>query len=194
MVRGNWTHGQSHLPEYKVWCGIIARCENPKNKSYGLYGGRCITVCERWRKNFCAFLEDMGHRPHGDSIERRDGAMGYTPENCRWATPPEQSRNKRNNRTITFCGETLLVLDWAHRMGLPLGTLRKRLRLGWSVERALKTPSSRSLNNSLRKLSEHDVAIIRELSAQGIMEKSLAKRFGVAHATINAVIWRRTHV
>jgi hypothetical protein len=88
--------GMSATPEYMAWSGARQRCHNPKNPAYYRYGGRGIEVCDRWRNNFAAFLEDMGRRPSADhSLDRKDNDKGYEPGNCRWATMIEQQHNRR---------------------------------------------------------------------------------------------------
>lgn len=82
-------------PTYYSWNSMIQRCTNPNNEKWHLYGGRGITVCERW-KDFRNFLEDMGERPKGKTIDRRDSNGNYEPNNCRWATPKEQFYNIKN--------------------------------------------------------------------------------------------------
>ena len=79
---------------YRSWCDMIQRCTNPRRDNYERYGGRGITVCERWM-TFANFLADMGERPDGTSIDRIDNYRGYEPGNCRWATAIEQAQNKR---------------------------------------------------------------------------------------------------
>lgn len=90
------THGQSNTPEYNTWMAMKNRCLYPTSQSYVRYGGRGITVCKRWLQSFPAFLSDMGRKPSPKhSIDRIDNDLGYMPSNCRWATPSQQSLNRR---------------------------------------------------------------------------------------------------
>ena len=86
-----------HHPLYATWQAMIRRCYSPSEASYRNYGGRGIGVCEEWRNDFWSFVRDMGDRPKGTSIDRIDNDMWYEPSNCRWATPVEQTRNRRCN-------------------------------------------------------------------------------------------------
>lgn len=121
---------------YTAWCNMLQRCLNPKVKNFSDYGGRGIQVCERWLK-FENFFADMGECPPGMSIDRRDNNGNYEPDNAQWATRQMQNRNQRRIRPITFNGETLLVTEWAERLGLNRRTLVDRLNKGWPIERAL---------------------------------------------------------
>lgn len=136
------THGRRKTPEYKAWQSLIRRCYNQNDAGYHRYGGRGITVCDRWRKSFALFFEDMGPRPSAShSIERQNNNKGYCKENCCWATPPVQTRNRRSNVMITFDDRTMCLADWAIECNLRTDTLWRRLnRLDWSIERALTTP------------------------------------------------------
>lgn len=136
------THGMEHTTEYRSWCHLKERCYNTGTKNYADYGGRGITVCDRWRNDFSAFYADMGLKPTAEhSIDRIDNDGPYSPENCRWATSLEQKRNRRTVRHITVNGETRLLREWAAIYGFRTWkTLDTRLRLGWSIERALTTP------------------------------------------------------
>ena len=124
---------------YYSWEKMRERCRNQNHKDYHHYGGRGIKVCRRW-DSFTAFLSDMGKRPPGTSIDRIDNSGDYTPENCRWATRSEQMRNSRRNRMLTYRGETLCIAEWTERLGFKKSTLRRRLDIGWSVEKSIETP------------------------------------------------------
>jgi hypothetical protein len=150
-VSGNTTHGMSRTPIYRLWRAMLRRCNDPKNKRFDSYGGRGIKVCERWL-DFSAFYADMGNRPHGMSLDRIDNDGNYEPSNCRWATPVQQSRNKRPFRkkgAITFAGKKMGLAWWARETGISSDTISRRLELGWSVERTLTTPLRRQRNNRL---------------------------------------------
>ncbi len=133
-------HGMSRSPTYKTWEDMIGRCLRPSSTHYARYGGRGITVCERWR-SFSHFLEDMGEKPDGLTLERIDNDKGYFNDNCRWATRHEQARNRCDTRTLTCRGETMCLTDWAARLGIHPTALEARLKNGWTIESALTTPS-----------------------------------------------------
>lgn len=125
-------------PTYQSWLGIKARCADPDNP---YYGGRGITVCERWERSFDDFLADMGEAPPGTSIERVNNNGNYEPGNCRWATRVEQSQNRSCAITITVHGETLNLAEWSRRTGVDYHCLYKRIvTLGWSPEAAIPRP------------------------------------------------------
>lgn len=98
MATFGLTHG--HSPKgspsrtYRSWQAMITRCHNPNAKYFGRYGGRGISVTKPWRESFESFLNDMGERPEGRTLDRIDGRFGYFASNCRWATPKEQANNK----------------------------------------------------------------------------------------------------
>lgn len=122
---------------YSIWSGMITRCTNPAAINYANYGGRGITVCERW-KSFENFFADMGEPATGTTLDRKDNERGYEPGNCRWATRAEQANNTRINHHITAFGETLTVSQWAERIGVKYQTLYARItRRGWSPEKSL---------------------------------------------------------
>lgn len=145
-IKAHITHGMTNkTPEYGIWMKIIARCTNPNDHSYNNYGGRGITICERWRHNFKAFLEDMGPRPSPEhSVDRFPDHNGnYEPSNCRWATIKEQARNKRSNRLVTYRGKEMCLSEACELAGIDYKSTHQRIsKLGWSVERALSTKTT----------------------------------------------------
>lgn len=142
VKQSNTKHGHNTNKKsrtYQSWISMVQRCINPKCKHYKNYGGRGISVHERWLK-FENFLEDMGEAPEGLSIDRINNNLGYSKENCQWATRKEQSRNKRNNRFITLNGQTKCIAEWSEETGIKYDTLFSRLHNGWSVVKTLITP------------------------------------------------------
>lgn len=135
----NIKHGMSGTNEYKAWHMMVQRCTNPKNHKWARYGGRGITVCERWL-SFENFREDMGPRTPGLTVDRRDNDGNYEPGNCRWATPMEQGNNRGNHRHVQVGGERLTATQASRRLGPNKHTVSRRLRDGWTVERAVSQP------------------------------------------------------
>lgn len=133
------THGKTGSLTHTRWLVMRRRCSNPKTTGYENYGGRGIKVCERWA-DYSSFLADMGECPPGMTIDRIDSDGNYEPENCRWATKLTQARNTRANHVLEFNGQTKCLEEWAEEYGMSSRSLMSRLRLGWSVEKALTTP------------------------------------------------------
>ena len=135
-------HGMWGTPEYRSWDAMLQRCYNHQHRSWANYGGRGITVCERWRNSFEAFYADMGNKPTlQHTIDRYPEKSGnYEPGNCRWATRKEQQRNTRTNHLLTFRGETLTMAEWAERLGFGDWIIESRLRRGWTIEKTLTLP------------------------------------------------------
>lgn len=126
------------------------RCFNPKHANYHRYGGRGITVCERWLHSFENFFEDMGEKPEGHDLDRKRNNGNYEPGNCRWLLHKRNSRNRSDNRLLTYQGQTRTLAEWVEISGLSLSTLQGRVAMGWTDEQILSTPArSRSSNTSL---------------------------------------------
>jgi hypothetical protein len=145
----NLKHGKSKdrtCSEYRIWTGMWRRCTNQNSGDWPGYGGRGITVCERWR-SFEVFFADMGCRPPGTTLDRIDNNGNYEPGNCRWATKEEQNGNRRTSVILEYRGKRQSLSAWAREVGLHKSTISMRLRAGWSVEAALT-----------RKLKEREVA------------------------------------
>jgi len=124
-------------PLYNIWKAIRDRCNNPRNKGYKNYGGRGISVCDRW-DDFTVFLSDVGERPSpASTLDRINNNGNYEPANVRWASRRQQSRNTRHNRIITVFGESKCQADWEVGSGLPVDSRRRR---GWCDECAVTKP------------------------------------------------------
>lgn len=135
--RAMWTthglkrSGVAPTPEYTCWAHMRRRCSDPKSPDFKNYGGRGIKVCQRWQ-DFALFLTDMGTRPAGHTIERKNNDADYSPENCVWATRAEQNQNKRNVLHLPAYGEQLTIRQIVSRSGLGYACIYKRFRKGLS--------------------------------------------------------------
>lgn len=135
------THGAWGNPLFTVWKGMMSRCYKPQDKRYSQYGGRGISVCDRWH-NINIFIDDMSssYRPNLQ-LDRIDNDGSYSPENCKWSTRTEQARNKSNNIKLTFEGQTKCLSEWAEITGICIGTLWDRLIVRkWDTMKTLTTP------------------------------------------------------
>lgn len=123
------THGKSRTLIYMIWTSMKQRCENPNNKDYKEYGGRGVKVCDEWHI-FEKFLNDMGEKPKGLSLDRKDVNGDYCKDNCRWATNDEQANNTRQNVNINYKDKTQTLSQWAKELNLNYGTINSRYRKG----------------------------------------------------------------
>lgn len=139
--------------EYKTWDGIKERCFNPNSTSYSNYGGRGVTMCEKWRHSFEEFFSYVGARPSSlHSIDRWPNRYGnYEPGNVRWATAVQQGRNKRTNRIVNYDGVSVCLVEAAEMAGLPYYIVKNRIYKGWSVEQALAEPVNEEKVNAWRR-------------------------------------------
>lgn len=136
-------HGESKSPTYLSWVGMRRRCIREDRPHWGDYGGRGIRICDRW-ESYENFVADMGERPAGCTLDRIDNDGDYEPSNCRWATPSEQSRNRRSNRPITVDGETRTIVEWSELSGVHRSTIWRRLKRGWAPREAVFAPLAAS--------------------------------------------------
>jgi hypothetical protein len=126
---------------YYSWVSMKTRCYNPNHPSYDNYGGRGITVCDRWKDSFNNFLADMGERPKGMTIDRIDNNKNYEPSNCQWASNKQQHNNKRSNHLITYQDRTQTLTQWAEELNINRATLYSRINTHrWNVAKAFTTP------------------------------------------------------
>lgn len=133
-------HGGCGTLTYARWKSMMARCYNKNATNYQYYGAKGIAVCAKWH-SFSVFRSEMGECPDKSmTLDRVDSKKNYEPGNCRWVTQADQNRNRSYCVHITFNGDTKIVEDWAKLLNISANTLRQRLYLGWSVEKALTTP------------------------------------------------------
>lgn len=127
-------------PTGRSWSAMHARCVARSGRDSKNYRERGISVCERW-SSFDNFLADMGERPPGTTLERRENDGDYTPSNCVWADGRTQHNNKRSNRWIEFGGERRTLAQWARHLGMRTNTLHMRIGVhAWPLEKAFTTP------------------------------------------------------
>lgn len=137
------THGEgtNRTVEYDTWAHMIRRCHTPTTAFFENYGGRGITVCDRWRYSYENFLADMGRRPSAKhSLDRIDNDGNYEPSNCRWTTSTVQLNNTRRNHVVEFQGKTQTLTQWERELDLPRNMLQSRLKSGWPIEQAFTLP------------------------------------------------------
>ncbi len=132
----------------RIWKQMRQRCLNPNASAFGRYGGSGITVCDEWQ-DFEAFHKWAMSNGYKETLEidRIDNSLGYCPANCRWATPKEQSNNRRNNHLLYHRGVTRTMSEWANELGFTRGTINSRINiLKWPTAKALSTPARRKRN------------------------------------------------
>ena len=140
VAQQSYKHGLTQHPIYGTYHQMKNRCYNPNDSRYRDYGGRGITICSKWRYSVVNFLDDMGERPPGTTLDRIDNDGPYSPENCRWATSYQQGSNTRKNHWLEHDGQRLTVAQWARRLNVNQSTIYSRLRYGWSISDALTRP------------------------------------------------------
>ena len=139
------SHGKSGTPIYAIWRSMIQRCYDANSHAYHRYGGRGISVCDSWR-TFEGFYADVGDRPIGKSLERKDVNGNYSPNNVIWADAKTQANNRRSNVLLEHNGKKQTMQQWCDELGLKIGTVWARINnYGYSVEKAL-TPGWRAKN------------------------------------------------
>lgn len=133
------THQMSKTAIYRIWAGMVNRCENPNEPAFAEYGARGITVSPEFR-TFEGFYAIMGERPKGMTLERKDNNRGYNPDNVIWADRTAQARNRRTNRLLTIDGQTKTLTEWCIIYGVSQGRVKYRLQRGMSLIDAFTKP------------------------------------------------------
>jgi hypothetical protein len=132
--------------EYRAWQGMKMRCGNPNYYLFHRYGGRGITICDRWLHSYENFYADMGKRPSSKhSINRINNDGNYCPENCEWALPKVQARNTSKQVWLQIGDESHRMCEWAELTGTPVYRISPRLRAGWCVRCAVHVPVGRGI-------------------------------------------------
>lgn len=172
---------------YIAWSNMVQRTTNPKHKHFGAYGGRGIGVCERWLL-FPNFLEDMGDKPDGLTLERIDNDQGYCPENCRWATRRDQTRNRRNTLRVQFRGTETTLGEVADKFSIPYHSIYNLLRDGYGLEEivAIRTQTKDDMihkNTPIPEQRETHQAVAKEMKiGDSVIFGSRAKAKGMQQA------------
>jgi hypothetical protein len=134
------THGKSYHPLFPIWRAMIQRCQDQKSNNYDLYGGRGISVCDRWLdvNNFIADMSN-GYKK-GLQIDRIDNNGNYTPENCRWVTRKENCNNRRSNKLIEYKGVKRNITEWTEILGIRKAVLTYRLNNWKDIDKIFNQP------------------------------------------------------
>jgi hypothetical protein len=141
--------GRSKHPLWGVWHAMMGRCYYPSTTKYSYYGGRGIGVCERWR-DFWSFVEDMSPRPDGHFLDRIDNNLGYSLQNCRWATKDTHHNNKRDAVILEWKGRSMTIAQWSRELSIHPKTIGLRIARGWCIEDALGAPLMRGRRKDIR--------------------------------------------
>lgn len=137
-------HGMTKTPEYVSWSTMRARCNDKTHEKYPLYGGRGISVCDRWANSFMNFYADMGKKPtHKHQLDRIDNDGNYEPNNCQWLTNKENNRKRSDCHFLEHMGQRKCLSEWAEILGVDQQTISSRLTRGWSIEKTVTTPRLR---------------------------------------------------
>lgn len=192
-------HGHSSKsgasPTYATWLAMKIRCNRPYAHNYHLYGGRGISICERWG-DFVCFLADMGDRPEGKTLDRIDPNGNYEKDNCRWATSKEQSRNRRDSITTEIDGVSMNLVDIADHFEVPRTTVYRRYHQGLRefdlIDRDNRNKYRCGERCGASKLKKDEVLEIRALFNTGVAQADIAETFSVSRPTISEIINRKT--
>jgi hypothetical protein len=183
-------------PTHVTWRKMRERCICKTSTQWKWYGGRGITVCDRWLNSFEAFLEDMGERPEGTTLDRIDPNGNYEPSNCRWASRDVQARNARHVQRVVYEGEEVLLRELCERLGAPWSRTYQRLRAGYPIDVALKAPENskrKTFTGEPRGTAKLTVEQVNHIRFSGKTVKALAAELGVSHGCVAKVKQHQTY-
>lgn len=161
LLKRNTSHGKRFTRPYRCWLNMKNRCNNPRSADFHNYGGRGISVCERWRNSFEAFIEDVGEGEAFLSLDRIDVNGNYEPGNVRWASAITQGNNRRGNTILTVHRQADTVSMWSRKTGIGVNTLLSRIRRGWSHEDVvLKPVDTRIWEGKMRAMDKRKKFIV----------------------------------
>lgn len=167
------THGMRYTKTYSSWIEMNKRCNNKNHASYKWYGAQGISVCDSWKNSFVNFFEDMGECPIGMSIDRIDNDLGYSKENCRWATDKEQTHNRKCQEFYEHDGLKLTLPEWSEKLGINYRTLNSRIkRTGLSFSDAISHSFGKITECGMKKIKQ---AVTKSNIARGDKTVSAGK-------------------
>jgi len=181
------THKKSGTHLYRVWQGMKARCNNPRNHRYNRYGGRGIKVCSEWENNFESFYSWANTNGYQDdlTIDRIDNDGNYTPGNCRWASRRTQSRNRSSNVLVEHKREKMTLIQLSEETGVPYSTLSARHDRGDNIHLLARplnasTGRKRGENNHKAKITEQIARKVKRRIACGESCLSIARTMKIS--------------
>jgi hypothetical protein len=184
------TTRQQYPREEGTYRNMMSRCYNPNATGYEYYGGRGITVCDRWKESFENFLEDMGPRPDNMTLDRIEVNGNYEKSNCRWATNEEQGNNRTNNTVIEYLGEKKTIEQWSEILNIKANTITYRLLREWSVAECLeKIERSRPVYSG--KLTAEEIEEAIRLRKQGLTNIEIGELFNIDNSCISRLMTKK---
>lgn len=184
-------HPMEGVRLWRRWLAMVNRCHLPTATSYKDYGARGIVVCDRWRRSFDAFFDDMGWPPTpGAQIDRIDNSGPYSPDNCRWVDQATNKQRTRSTRLITANGETKHLAAWARSLGCNPAAIIARIKAGMSEEEAVTMPVPERPNAKLNMRQAREI----RAAHPGKTMQAIANEFGVSKKTVLNIVHGRIFV
>lgn len=187
-----YKHGYCGSRTYRTWVSMKTRCFDKSYENYHNYGGRGITICNRWLESFENFLEDMGERPPNKTIDRINPDGNYCPENCRWADNRTQSLNRRNTNVIKFKGQETTLREIGKKYGIPQTTIYRRYKQGVRGDDLISKDNRNKLitgeHKPCSKLTDMDAVEIIKKVMCGLLHREVAEIYSVSQTTITNIV------